>query len=60
MNNTTENALDALAGDSFGDVVPDVSFSVNGSRISVRVMPILGADSYELYRGRTARESTSS
>ena len=55
MNNTTENALSALAGDHFGDVVPDFSYSVNGSRISVRVMPILGADSYELYRSKTAR-----
>ncbi len=40
---------------NFSDIVPDYSFTVNGTQIAVRITPVLGADSYELYRCKTAR-----
>ncbi len=40
---------------NFCDLVPDFSFTVNGTQIAVRVTPVLGADLYELYRCKTAK-----
>ena len=58
-NNEAINIIDEqkpeYAEAAFKAVVPEFSFSVNGTQVVVRVKAIVGADSYELYQSEKPR-----
>ena len=58
MNNTALDTSNTAIFDgtaSFSNILPEFSFSVSGTQVAVRITPVLGADSYEIYRSKTAK-----
>ena len=48
--NIIEETNQGFIEDAFKSVIPDFSFSVNGTQVVIRVKPVVGADGYEVYQ----------
>ncbi len=53
--NIIEEKKPEYAEDTFKGVIPDFSFSVNGTQVVIRVKTIVGAENYEVYQSETPR-----
>ncbi len=52
---TPETQKTEYTESAFQEAIPEISFSVNGTHVIIRIKIIAGADSYEVYQSRTPR-----